>query len=463
MRASAEPAETSRRSKTSGEAAGRAKNQRFGVTSAREDGLRGASKRRTRGDQPVKQDQRAAPEQLGAAASTGDTARAEEAQAAPERASQELGKTQRAALRKQERLRPRRAPRPPPRTASEQQEAAADPGETAGAEEREEPVLSDPDQRASKMDLRRKLAALLESEGIGKSGRKNRLIAALSQMMESMDQPAPDLGSKVPTVAVGVLRAEEPEDESQWRCKVTTCSGSYHPLIKCLPFLQMPAEERGELVALSDLCRGCLTRGHSTTVRACPFRDELDGLCAKPKCKRAHHQLLHVYGKQSRCPHQYLGGDADVSKQRYAQAAATMVHSVHQPPVQLVAQRIRTAAGKSCLAFWDNGSQVTLTTHKAAREMGLEPIPGPPLNLMGVGDSRKTRSTVRYKVPLVDTRGQTVEVAAYGMDHIMAPLEAVSPRWMRAAFPEAPTGGLEAASGRFDLLIGQPQIVPSGV
>jgi hypothetical protein len=308
------------------------------------------------------------------------------------------------------------------------------------------------------MDLRRKLAALLESEGIGKSGRKNRLIAALSQMMESMDQPVPDLGSRVPAVAVGVLRAEEPKDESQWRCKVPTCSGSYHPLIKCLPFLQMPAEERGELVALSDLCRGCLTPGHGTTVQACPLRDELDGPCAKPKCKRAHHQLLHVDGKQSRCPHQYLRGDAAASKQRYAQAAVAATRTVHQPPVQLVTQRIKKAAGKSCLAFWDNRSQVTLTTHKAAREMGLEPIPGPPLNLTGVGDSQKTRSTVRYKVPLVNTRGRTVEVAAYGKDHIMAPLEAVSPAWMRAAFPEAPTRGLEAACGRVDLLIGQDNL-----
>jgi hypothetical protein len=46
-------------------------------------------------------------------------------------------------------------------------------------------------------------------------------------------------------------------------------------------------------------------------------------------------------------------------------------------------------------------------------------------------------------------------VAAYGMDHIMAPLEAVNPTWMRAVFPEAPTRGLEAASRRVDLLIGQ--------
>ncbi len=206
-------------------------------------------------------------------------------------------------------------------------------------------------------------------------------------------------------------------------------------------------------MALSDLCRGCLTPGHGTRVQACPFKDEPHGLCAKPKCKRAHHQLLHVDGKQSRCPHQYLGGDA-VSKQRYAQAAAAMAHAVHQPPVQLVTQRIRAAAGKSCLALWDNGSQVTLTTHKAAREMGLEPIPGPPLKLMGVGDSQKTRSTVRYKIPLFDIGGRTVEVTAYGMDHIMAPLEAVDSTWMRAVFPEVPTGGLEAASGRVDLLIG---------
>ncbi len=47
-----------------------------------------------------------------------------------------------------------------------------------------------------------------------------------------------------------------------------------------------------------------------------------------------------------------------------------------------------------------------------------------------------------------------MEVTAYGTDHIMAPLEAADSTWMRAAFPEVPTGGLEAASGRIDLRIG---------
>jgi hypothetical protein len=110
----------------------------------------------------------------------------------------------------------------------------------------------------------------------------------------------------------------------------------------------MLADERGELEALSDLCRGCLTPGHGTRVQASHFRDRVKGLCVWPKCKRAHHQLLHVDGKQSRCPHQYLGGDAAAAPQRYAQAAAAGAHDAHQPPSQLMVQRIATKAKKSC-------------------------------------------------------------------------------------------------------------------
>jgi hypothetical protein len=63
---------------------------------------------------------------------------------------------------------------------------------------------------------------------------------------------------------------------------------------------------------------------------------------------------------------------------------------------------------------------------------------------------------------LSNTRAFTVvvevEVAAYGISHIMDPLEAIDPVLMRAVFPEAPTGGIEAASGGVDLLIGQDNL-----
>ena len=270
---------------------------------------------------------RAAPEQLGTAASTGDMARTEGVQASPERVSQGLGKTQTAAQRKQERFWWCR----PPRAAPEQQGASADLGNAAGTEEREGPALSDPGQRAPEVGSKKWLAALLEKEGI-KGGQRSRIMAGILMGLESTNQPAPELDSSVPAVAVGVLRAERPKDESQWRCRVPTCFQSCHALVDCPLFLRMPAEERGEIVALSDLCVGCLTPGHGTKAQACPFKDEPHGACAKPKCKGAHHQLLHVDGKQSRCPHQYLRGDA-ASKQRYAQIAAARAQADHQPPV----------------------------------------------------------------------------------------------------------------------------------
>jgi hypothetical protein len=197
------------------------------------------------------------------------------------------------------------------------------------------------------------------------------------------------------TVAVGVLRAEKSGAESRWQCKVMTCAESYHPLIACLRFLLMSPEERMDLVATAGLCRGCLTPGHGAAVRACPFRRELKGLCAKPKCRQTHHQLLHLEGKTGSPLCQQSGRNTVALNQHRAQVVAAAAHLTDQQPVQLVTQRIRTAAGEPCVTFWDTGSQVTLMTHGATKSMGLKPIPGPPLNLMGVGNGQRTRSTVR--------------------------------------------------------------------
>jgi hypothetical protein len=234
-----------------------------------------------------------------------------------------------------------------------------------------------------------------------------------------------------------------------------TCAESYHPLIACLQFLLMSPEERMDLVATASLCRGCLTPGHRVAVQTCPFRRELKGLCAKLKCKQSHHQLLHLEGKPELRSCHRVGRSTDAPDQHPVHIVAATAHLADQPPAQLVTQQIKTAAGEPCITFWDTGSQVTLMTHGAAKGMGLKPIPGPPLNLMGVGNGQRTRSTVRYKVPMVDTGGRTVEVAAYGMSHIMDPLKKIDLRLMRAVFPEAPTGGIEATEGKVDLLMGQ--------
>ncbi len=55
------------------------------------------------------------------------------------------------------------------------------------------------------------MAAFLEREGI-KGGQRSRMMAGILLMLESMNQPAPELESSVPTMAVGVLRLEKPKD-----------------------------------------------------------------------------------------------------------------------------------------------------------------------------------------------------------------------------------------------------------
>jgi hypothetical protein len=207
------------------------------------------------------------------------------------------------------------------------------------------------------------------------------------------------------SLAVGVLRAERLGTESRWQCKVPTCAESYHPLVACLQFLLKSPEERMDLVATASLCRGCLTPGHGAAVRTCPFHGELKGLCTKLRCKQSHHQLLHMEGKPELRSYHRTGRNASEPVKQPVHIVAATAHLADQPPAQLVTQRVRTAAGEPCITFWDTGSQVTLMTHGAAIGLGLKPIPGPPLNLMGVGNGQRTRSTVRYKVPLVNTGG----------------------------------------------------------
>ncbi len=84
------------------------------------------------------------------------------------------------------------------------------------------------------------------------------------------------------------------------------------------------------------------------------------------------------------------------------------------------------------------------------QRIGAEAHPGAAPQLDGCGEWAAIEI-----LGAVDTGGRTVEVAAYGMSHIMDPLEETDLRLMRAAFPEAPTGGIEAVEGKVDLLMGQ--------
>jgi hypothetical protein len=74
--------------------------------------------------------------------------------------------------------------------------------------------------------------------------------------------------------------------------------------------------------------------------------------------------------------------------------------------------------------------------------MKLQAIPSSPLRLEGIGDGHRSKATIRYKVPLIDTGGRVITVTPYGIENIMSPLGSGDITLMREAFPEVPTGGL---------------------
>jgi hypothetical protein len=273
------------------------------------------------------------------------------------------------------------------------------------------------------------------------------------------------------TAMVGVLQSSKAGEAVVWKYPMPQCCENYHKFRDCRHFRGLAAAERKKTVDRLELCSGCLTMGHGTSARDCPYASDMGEWCRIQTCSGAHHWLLHVgpeaaIRKERRETSREHNRQPDAQKRvehcgvvdQAQEVIGALAREEDEGPVQLVTQWINTMTGRPCLMFWDTGSQVTLTTHKLAQALKLTPLPGYLLDLTGVGSEQKTRSTVRYKVPLVDTGGRIVSVQAYGIESITSPLKAVDPALMRPLFPVAPPGGIIGAEGEVDLLIGQDHL-----
>ncbi len=248
------------------------------------------------------------------------------------------------------------------------------------------------------------------------------------------------------TMCVGVLHVSS---RAGWACHMTECTEPYHALWECNFFRSLSAGERTKRVRSLRLCEGCLTFGHSTRARSCPFRKGDDGLCPVRKCGRGHHRLLHDEG---------IGGSITSRDAEQEEEASCNSGMSVRNPVQLMTQWVKDGGGESCLAFWDLGSQVSLVTTQYAQERKLVQMGRSSLKLSGLGSGPALRATYRYKVTLMRTDGQMVELVAHGLETIASNLDAIDPRVLRQAFPEVPEGGLEGASGRVSVLIDQDNL-----
>ncbi len=277
------------------------------------------------------------------------------------------------------------------------------------------------------------------------SRRSRRRIARKMRQLPQQEQ-AIEAQEEGETACVGVRHVSS---RTGWACHMIECTEPYHALRECDFFRSLSTGERTRRVRRLKLCEGCLTFGHSTRARRCPFRGEDEGLCPVRKCRKGHHSLLHDDGAEESTAPQ------DVEQEEEATCNSGMAA---RNPVQLMTQRVKDGGGASCLAFWDLGSQVSLVTTQYVQERKLVQMGKSFLKLSGLGSGPALRATYRYKVTLTRTDGQTVELVAHGLETIASNQDAIDPQILRQAFPEVPEGGLEGASGRVSLLIGQDNL-----
>ena len=188
------------------------------------------------------------------------------------------------------------------------------------------------------------------SEGTKNGSRRGGQRRAQKARLQPPREQAAKAQEEENTMCVGVLHVSS---RTEWTCHMTECTEPYHALRECNFFRSLSARERTRRVRSLRLCEGCLTFGHSTRARSCPFRKGDEGLCPVRKCGRSHHRLLHDDGG---------GGDADSQDEEWEEEASCNSGMSVRNPVQLMTQWVKDGGGESCLAFWDLGSQVSLVT-----------------------------------------------------------------------------------------------------
>ncbi len=115
------------------------------------------------------------------------------------------------------------------------------------------------------------------SERIKNGSRRSGWRKAQKARVQPSQVQEPKTQEEESTMYVGVLHVSS---RAEWTCHMSECAKPYHALRECDFFLSLSARERTRRVRNLRLCEGCLTYGHSTRARSCPFRKEDEGLCS---------------------------------------------------------------------------------------------------------------------------------------------------------------------------------------
>lgn len=286
-------------------------------------------------------------------------------------------------------------------------------------------------------DVRKEWAKLLSSDDstVDKTNKFPSLLKFLLTQKRAIEYDDSDLRAQGPAITKAVVHyatADERHDSRSQRTysKCVVHENSNHLTKDCRVYLDKTVSERLSTLKEKGACFSCLRTGHRS--RNCRSKKD----CGVNECKKKHHPTLH---------------EEDQTETPSASAISSACSHGGNETCILQLQQIKTSRGHANV-LWDNASSISLITRDKARE---ERLRGTPLeiSLVKVGGKEEKISSRKYKLPLIDLKGETTLVEVCEIDKITTDIQSVN---MDKALDtlKIQRGDVTRPKGAVDVLIG---------
>ena len=284
-------------------------------------------------------------------------------------------------------------------------------------------------------DVRKEWAKLVSSEEstVNKMDKFPSLLKFLLNQKQAIEYENADLRLNNDSRVKGSVYYSEKDHKvaasRSTRSKCLYHERTNHCTSECRVYLSKPVQERRETLKENGACWSCLKRGHR--IQEC--RNKKD--CGVNDCTKKHHATLHEEKQE-----------ADV------RASANMCNNRDVDSCLLQVQRIRTKKGWANV-LWNNGASLCFITNKQTKEEKLKGIRAE-LSIVKDGGVNEKLVSYKYKLTLVDKRGQELQIDVYGIDKITSNIQAVNLDGVHRLFKDVTKEEIARPTGEIDVLIG---------
>ena len=217
-----------------------------------------------------------------------------------------------------------------------------------------------------------------------------------------------------------------------------------HSTMRCYSSKKLTIEERIRLLIQHKACFKC---AGSHRKQYC----EEEVTCSI--CHRTtHHTLLcreatGVSSTEDKNKEQEDTGMTEVSTNFGNRETMSTLFAIHEVPV--------AGTRHKAVVFYDNGSNTSYITHRAAKRLKATKLGRHTLVMKGIGNKTSEYATNAYRIRLVSMGGETISIIAYGLNEITSPVSPIGMETIHKLFPDRKDAfELSRSCGNVDLLLG---------